>query len=181
MALAIASRYARALADVVLDPSAGTDPQAACGGLATFAELLAGSAELRSALHSPAVAPARKRDVVSRICEVVGAPTVIRNFLFVVINHRRLDLLDEIRRAFQVLLDEHLGMVQARVASARELTAEQRDAVAAQLSRLTGRKVRCDYRVEPALVGGLTARIGSTIYDGSVRGQLARLRRSLMD
>lgn len=157
------------------------DPQSAASELRKFEELLAGSPQLRSALLSPAIAPARKRDVVGRLCETLGTPRIIRNFLFVVISHRRISLLGEIRQAFQSLLDERLGMVEASVRSARELTAGQRDALVAQLSRLTGKKVRCNFSIEEPLIGGLTARIGSTIYDGSVRGQLARLRRSLVE
>jgi len=181
MALALASRYARALADVVLDPFTGVEPQTAAAELRKFDELLSGTPQLRTALLSPAIAPARKRDVVGRVCEMLGSPRVIRNFIFVVINHRRIGLLSEIGEAFQALLDERLGMVEAAVASSRELAAEHREAVASQLSRLTGKKVRCNFSVEEPLIGGLTARIGSTIYDGSVRGQLARLRRSLME
>ena len=181
MALALASRYARALADVVLDPSAGMEPRAAAAELRKFDELLSDTPQLQNALLSPAITPARKRHVVGRICEILGTPRVIRNFLFVVISHRRIALLDEIRRAFQSLLDDRLGMAEAAVASARELSAEQREAVGAQLSRLTGKKVRCVFSVEEPLLGGLAARIGSTVYDGSVRGQLARLRRSLME
>ncbi len=167
--------------DVVTNPSAGVDPQAAAAELQEFDTLLSGAPPLRNALLSPAVTPARKRAVVGRLAGAMGTSRTVRNFVMVVVNHRRTEMLPEIRQAFQTLLDERLGLVEAAVSSARELTPEQREAVAGRLSRLTGRKVRCRFAVEDGLIGGLTARIGSTIYDGSVRGQLARLRRSLVE
>jgi F-type H+-transporting ATPase subunit delta len=181
MALALASRYARALADLVLDPSAGMDPQAAVNELHRFESAFSSAPLLRNVMLSPAVSPARKRAVIARLAEMLGTSRLIRNFLYVVINHRRTSILPEIREALQALLDERLGMVEAGVASARELTEEQRSIVSAQLARLTGKKVRCRFSVKEPLLGGVTARIGSTIYDGSVRGQLARLRQILMD
>lgn len=181
MALALASRYARALADLVLDPSAGMDPREAMTELQAFEMAVAGAPDLRSVLLSPAVSPGRKRTLIERLSGMLGTSPLLRNFLCVVINHRRITLLHEIREALQMLLDERLGLARADVGSARELTGEQRSSVEAQLARLTGKRVRCRFSVEESLLGGVTARIGSTIYDGSVRGQLERLRRRLVE
>jgi F-type H+-transporting ATPase subunit delta len=90
-------------------------------------------------------------------------------------------MLGEIRQAFRAVVDERMGAVEAGVASARELTGEQGDRVTARLSRLTGKRVRCKFSVDESLIGGMVARIGSTIYDGSVRGQLEALRRRLTE
>jgi F-type H+-transporting ATPase subunit delta len=90
-------------------------------------------------------------------------------------------MLSEIRQAFRSVIDERMGAVEAEVAAARELTDEQRGRVAVELGRLTGKKVRCQFAMAEALIGGMTVRIGSTIYDGSVRGQLEALRRRLTD
>jgi F-type H+-transporting ATPase subunit delta len=106
---------------------------------------------------------------------------LVRNFLYVVIDHRRTPLLGEIRDAFQAVVDERLGVRRAEVVSARELDDLERERVSAQLSRLTGKRVLCRFALDTRLIGGLTARIGSTIYDGSVRGQLEVLRRRLAE
>ena len=179
MALAVASKYARALADLTIHPDRGMDAQAAMAELQTFENALKEFSDLRNVILSPAVAPARKRAVIARLCGLLGISALIRNFLYVVTDHRRTRILPDIREAFQVLVNERLGVVEARITAARELTAEQRSAVAAELSRMTGKNVRCGFQVDESLIGGLTAQIGSTIYDGSVRGQLDGLRRKL--
>lgn len=180
MARAVASRYARALADLVFDPSKGLDPQTAASQLELFDEVLQSSPDLRIALLSPAVAPARKRAVVARLTERLGIARLVRNFLFVLIDHRRTPMLREIREAFQATVDERLGIRRAEVTSARELDESEQTLVAVQLGKLTGKRVRCRFALDEGLIGGVTARIGSTIYDGSVRGQLEALRRRLV-
>jgi F-type H+-transporting ATPase subunit delta len=181
MALAVASRYARALADLVLDPSRRMDPQAVIGELEVFENALSVSKELRNVMLSPAVTPPRKRAVIERLAEVAGTSRLVRNFLYVVIGHRRVALLPEIRRAFQSAVDQRLGVVEAQIISARDLVEDHRTAVCDQLVRMTHKKVRCRFSVDENLIGGVMARIGSTIYDGSVRGQLDVLRRKLME
>jgi F-type H+-transporting ATPase subunit delta len=179
MALAVASRYARALADLVLDPARGLDAQRAVGELAGLEQTVAGSGELRSVLLSPAVAPARKRAVVARLAAELNVSRVVLNLIYVVIDHRRTAILAEIRQAFQALVDERTGAVEASVKAARELAAVERESIGVSLGRLTGKNVRCQFSVDESLIGGLVTRIGSTIYDGSVRGQLEVLRRRL--
>jgi F-type H+-transporting ATPase subunit delta len=181
MALAAASRYARALADLVLAPARGSDPEAVAVELAVFEQALAGSTELRNVLLSPAVKPALKRAVVARLAGDAGLSRLVTNFLYVLIDHRRTAMLSEIRQAFRGIVDERLGAVEVEVAAARELTDEQHGQIALRLGRLTGKKVRCRFAADSSLIGGMVARIGSTIYDGSVRGQLEALRRRLTD
>lgn len=176
---ALASRYANALVDVVTDPKLGVDPHLVLSELRGFEEVFAGSAELRNALTSPSVPPARKRAVVGRIGEKLGISRIARNFLFVLTDHRRIATLAEVLEAFDLLLDERLGFSRAEVSSARELDQRQRDAVSLQLERITGKKVRMRFAVDREFVGGLVARIGSTVYDGSVRGQLQALGKRL--
>jgi F-type H+-transporting ATPase subunit delta len=181
MALAVASRYARALADLVLDPAKGLSPQTATGELAAFEELVSGSPELRNILLSPAVTAGRKRAVVKRLADGQGASRLVRNFLYVLIDHRRTGILSEVREAFQALVDERTGTVEADVKTARALTAGERELISAKLGRMTGKEVRCKFSLEEDLIGGVVTRIGSTIYDGSVRGQLDVLRRRLTE
>jgi F-type H+-transporting ATPase subunit delta len=176
---ALASRYASALVDVATGPKAGMDPHQLLGELRGFEEVLAGSAELRAALTSPSVPPARKRAVVGAIGAKLGVSRVARNFLFVLTDHRRIAMLSEVLEAFDLLSDERLGFIRAEISSARELDQQQRAAVSHGLERLTGKNVRVRYGVDGALLGGLVARIGSTVYDGSVRGQLQVLGKRL--
>jgi len=176
---ALASRYASALVDVATDPKVGVDPHQLQGELRNFEAVFQSSAELRNALTSPSVPPARKRAVVGGIGEKLGVSRIARNFLFVLTDHRRIAMLTEVLDAFDLLLDERLGFTRAEVSSARDLDQRQRDAVSHELERLTGKKVRLRFAVDRGLLGGLVARIGSTVYDGSVRGQLQALGKRL--
>jgi F-type H+-transporting ATPase subunit delta len=179
MATAVANRYARALADVVLNPGAGLDSADALAQLRDFAAALKESAELRNVLLSPAVSIRRKHAVVSRLAEPLALHRVIRNFLFVSVDHGRVASIDEIAAGLEAILDERLGRARAEVRSATILNQSDRDTVSAELARKTGKEVVCEFEVDPALLGGISVRIGSTVYDGSVRGQLEALRRRL--
>jgi F-type H+-transporting ATPase subunit delta len=180
MSLALASRYARALVDVVLAPGSGVEAETALSQVRAFAGLVAESAELRTVLLSPAVAAPRKRAVVESLGRRVGISRPVRNFLFVVIDHRRIAHLPEMADALQTALDERLGRSSAQVSSASTLESRQQQTLEAELSRMTGKQVRCDYQVDPALLGGIAVRLGSTIYDGSVRGRLEALRQRMI-
>ena len=171
---AIVSRYASAFADVVTGPS-GMDAAQAVQQLRSFAALLAGSVDLQNALASPAVAAARKRAVVRKLADELGLAKIVRNFLLVLTDHRRISALPHVVDAFEIQLDERLGFVRAELDSAVVLDDRQKAALAEELSRLTGKKVRPRFQVKPELIGGVLARIGSTAYDGSVRGQLDAL------
>ncbi|MFB3827132.1 MAG: ATP synthase F1 subunit delta [Bryobacteraceae bacterium] len=176
---AVASRYANALVDVVTGRGAAADPQQVARELRSFAALVAESPELREVLTTPAVPTARKRAVVSQIAGRLGMGRVARNFVFVLIDHRRVAGLDAVIDDFEILLDERLGFTRAEISAAGQLSEAQRAAVVAQLERLTGKRVRPRFAVDETLIGGVVARIGSTVYDGSVRGQLNVLRRRL--
>jgi F-type H+-transporting ATPase subunit delta len=172
---AVTSRYANALADVVTASGAALDPDAVAAELHAFAGVVGESAELRNALLTPAVAPGRKKAVVERIGAMLGISRIVRNLLFVLVDHRRIAMLPDLATDFEAVMDERLGFARAEVAAASELTAAQRTAVAAELERVTGKRIRARFGVDSALIGGVVARIGSTVYDGSVRGQLASL------
>lgn len=176
---AAASRYARALVDLAAAPAAGLEPRRVMEQLAAFEGALSTSADLRNILLSPAVPPVRKRAVVGRIGQMLGLSRLVRNFLYVVIDRRRIGLLGDIRIAFEALLNERLGVVRADIVSARPLAEADRQSIAAQLTRLSGKQVRPEFAVDGGLIGGVTARIGSTMYDGSVRGQLESLRQRM--
>jgi F-type H+-transporting ATPase subunit delta len=179
MPRALAFRYARALADLVLEPGSAAEPQGIAAEIESFQRTLEAWPDLRLALESPTVPAARKRAVVGRLAECLPLSDLIRRFLFVLIDHRRVELLGDVHEAFQAVIDERLGLVRADVASARILGPEERRRILATLGRLTGLQARADFRVEPELIGGVVARIGSTVYDGSIRGQLQGLKQRL--
>jgi F-type H+-transporting ATPase subunit delta len=179
IAAAVASRYAEALADVVTAAGPAVRAQDALAELRAFEGTLRSSPDLYTALTSPAIPGSRKKAVVGRIADDLQVSRITRNFLFVLIDHRRVPALTEIIQTFEAVLDERLGFVRAEVASPRELNNEQRASLNATLERLTGKRIRMRFTIDESLIGGVVARIGSTVYDGSVRGQLQSLERRL--
>jgi F-type H+-transporting ATPase subunit delta len=169
----VAEHYADALADVALSQNAAEDVGRE---LADFRALMRESPELGVVLGSPAVARTNKHAVVEALAARMGASRTLRNFLFVVINQRRMGLLPEIQSAFQARLDERRGITRADVTSARALNDAEKQQLQKTLERLSGRRIEAQYRLEPALIAGAVVRVGSTIYDGSVRTRLERLR-----
>jgi F-type H+-transporting ATPase subunit delta len=176
---AVATRYANALADVVTSASSAVRPQDALAELRSFQAALGESRELHNALITPAVPVARKRAVVERIAGLLKLSRITLNFLLVLIDHRRIAAMGGMVEAFEVVLDERLGFARAEVSSAAELSEQQRAALGAELERLTGKKIRTRFGVDQSLIGGVVARIGSTVYDGSVRAQLQAIERRL--
>lgn len=181
MASALANRYARALVDVVLDPASALKPEDAVAQLQSASQMVAQSSELRIALLTPAIATSRKRAAMGKLLDELGASRIIKNFIYVVIDHRRIAILDEIREAFELALDERMGFARAEVTSAAALDEGRGARLESELSRLTGKRMRLRFAVDPELLGGALARIGSTLYDGSLRGQLQQLRRELTE
>ena len=176
---AVVNRYANALVDIVVGSSSGIDPALAVSQLRSFEEVVRSAPDLNIVLASPAVSTARKRLVIRRVADAIGMERIIRNFLLVLSDHRRIHALSEMIRAFNVLVDERLGFLHAEVTSASELTAQQRERLSAELAKLASSQVRMKFTIDPDLIGGVAARVGSKVYDGSVRGQLAILRQRL--
>jgi len=176
---AVAARYANALADVVTGSASTLNPQQAVAELRSFEDVLRESAPLQNALVTPAVAGSRKRAVVGRIADTLKLSRVTRNFLFVLIDHRRIALLPDVIRNFEEVVDARLGFAQAEVSSAATLSEVEQRTLTAKLERLTGKRIRMRFSLDPSLIGGAVARIGSTVYDGSLRGQLASIGRRL--
>jgi F-type H+-transporting ATPase subunit delta len=147
--------------------------------LSDFMLLLAESAELRNFLASPAVPRPTKQAVIEKLILRLGAAKIVRNFLFVVVENGRAALLPQIREEFEAQLRARLGLAQAHVTSAHELSGQEKTDLALVLERLTGKRVETLYSLDPELIGGAVVRIGSVIYDGSVRERLNRLRARL--
>lgn len=174
---ALAERYAAALVDVALE---NKQADLVKQELAAFAAVVRESPELHTLLSNPSIARASKHAVIEALVARMDATRTLRNYLFVIVDHRRAGLLLEIEAAFSKLLDARQGITQATVISPAELTAQERAELDSVLAKLTGRKVQAAYETDPALVGGAVVRIGSTIYDGSVRAQLDRLRAKMI-
>ena len=180
MPQAVSIRYARALVDAVMSPRSDLDPKQALSELRGFSTMVRESSQLRNVLLSPAVSNTKKRNVIGRFADSLPLARLIRNFLFIMVDRRRIDLLDDMADAFETALDERLGILRADVKSASPLSDRQQSDLQQELSRLSGKRVRCDFSIDPALIGGVVARIGSTVYDGSVRSQLEAMRERLV-
>ncbi len=177
MAVAVANRYARALADIVA-PTGKYRP--VLRELEDFAGAYRESADLREFFDNPAVALSEKRKVLEALLSRLAASQLTRNFLRVVLANYRMRLVQEIREAFRKITNDRLGIAQVKVFSASRLSEAEREALRERFARLTQKQVEVEFHVNPALLGGILAQIGSTVYDGSVRGQLDRLRERLV-
>lgn len=169
-------QYATALADVAQGQKAAG---AVTKQLNEFAAAYAASGELRNFLASPAVTRAEKHAVIEKLAARMGASTTVRNFLLVVTDNGRTHLLPEIVETFQRVMRERQGVAEAEIVSATELSDAQKKNFSQTLEKLTGKKVEANFRLEPGLLGGAVVRIGSTVYDGSVRNRLNELRARL--
>ncbi len=173
----VASRYARALVEVILKQQ--IDGEVARQQLRAIVDAVHESMDLRRVWESPAVLPEQKRAVLDAIAKQIGTVKPIRNFMAVLIDHRRIGMLDDMVRQFETELDGQLGFTEMEVSSARPLSREEKRELEGRVERMTGKKVRAHYATSAELLGGVIVKAGSTIYDGSVRGQLEKMRQEL--
>jgi F-type H+-transporting ATPase subunit delta len=172
--------YARAFADVVMKTSSRLDPSGALQELRTIESLLKESDPLRRVLENPSIPGDRKRAVLDAITKRLGTTRQVRNFIAVLIDHRRLPLFSEILKQLEQELNDRQGFAEAQVSTARPLSDAEKKMLEAEITRLTGKKVRARYEQNVSLLGGAVVQVGSTIYDGSVEGQLNRIREQLV-
>lgn len=175
----VASRYARAFADVVVDLK--IDPNQARAELQSIVQMLEQSPDLRRVWDNPAIQHEQKIKVLDAVAQRAGFTGPARNLIAVIIEHRRINMLPQIATQFEAELNERLGFIDAVITSARELSAPERLALEQQVARMTGRTVRAQYATNPQVLGGAVVKVGSTIYDGSVRGQLRKIREQLVE
>ncbi|MGA9981699.1 MAG: ATP synthase F1 subunit delta [Candidatus Sulfotelmatobacter sp.] len=175
----VASTYARAFADVVL--SEKLDAQRSTGELRRIAALLAESSDLRRVWENPAIPAEQKRRLLDVIAQRAGIEKAVRNLVAVLIDHRRVKYLDAVIRQLEKELDARLGFAEAQITSVRELGDSERRSLETQVEKLTGKKVRAKFGQDSSLLGGVVVRIGSTIYDGSVKGQLEKIREAISE
>jgi F-type H+-transporting ATPase subunit delta len=173
----VVSTYARAFADVVLDEH--MDANRAIGGLRRIEGLLRESIELRRVWENPAVPADQKRNLLDAIVRREGIERPVRNLMAVLIDHRRTHFLARITDQLEKELDARLGFAEAQITSTRELGDAEKRALEAQIQKVTGKKVRAHFALDASLLGGAVVRVGSTIYDGSVKGQLERIKEAI--
>jgi F-type H+-transporting ATPase subunit delta len=173
---AVSSRYAAALTDVALKHNGGERIKT---GLASFVDAFSASADLRNFLETPAVGYDAKENVIRKLGERMELAPEVRNFIQLLVRNRRTHLLREIQQAFLFDLNARVGIAEAEVQSARELSATEKEQLIRALERRTGKKIQARFDEDRSLLGGIVVRVGSTVYDGSVREQLTRLRQKL--
>lgn len=174
---AVLGRYARAYADVVVKNK--LNPEKTVAEFEQMVEIVNGSRELRNVLLNPAVNREQKLKLLDAIIKYIGATKILRNFLAVLIDHRRVGKIGDLLEQFKRELDRRMGIAEAKVSSIRELSAVEKKSLEQQLATITGKTVRAAYSHDPSLLGGVLVRVGSTIYDGSVHGRLQRMRQEL--
>jgi len=172
----VARRYATALADVVIPRGEAPDVQ---DELKVWEELLHANANLREVFANPTIALDKKRAVLKRLIEMARPRPATINFLKVLLQNQRLTDLAEINRRFAQILDERAGMIAAKVTTAGAVPHDAQTRLQEKLATLSGKKVRIDFATDPEIIGGLVTRIGSTVYDGSVRSQLQLIKEKM--
>ena len=177
MAAAFAARYASAFLDVVI--AAKLDAAAIDRQLSDFLATLEGSPELRAFFSNPAVPAALKVKILDKLNASMGLQRELRNLMAVLINNDRIAEVHEVAAAYRAKLQERLGIRQAEIVTARELSAEERTTLVDGVGKLAGSKIEASFKLDESILGGTVVRIGSTVYDGSVRGRLERLKEAL--
>ena len=174
-----AARYARALLDVAVQENRDFD--AIERELAAFADLFATYPALEKVLLNPAVPTPRKRAAVVELTKAAKSSSTVTKLLALLAERDRLVLLPDLLASYRDRLLEHRKVVRAEVTTATPLAADRAKAIETTLATMTGRTVLVDAKIDPSIIGGVVARIGSTVYDGSVTRQLARMREKLVE
>jgi F-type H+-transporting ATPase subunit delta len=172
-----ALRYARALFDVAAKEAANLEHIEQ--QLSQFAELFTQHPALAAVLVNPAVPAPRKGAAVAAITARGKLASPLAKLLVLLAERDRLLLLPELLSAYRQRLLDHQNVVRAEVTTAAELPSERTRQIERSLAQATGRSVTLSTRVDPGLIGGVVTRIGSTVYDGSVARQLARMKERL--
>jgi F-type H+-transporting ATPase subunit delta len=175
---ASAARYARALLDITTKE---TDPVAAEADLAAFVDLVQRHPDLQRALANPVVSANAKRALVQQIVDRTPPSAPVGKLLLLLATRGRLELLPDILDVYRERLMEHRQVIQAEVTTAAPLSSERVAELQQRLARITGRTVTMTTKVNAAIIGGVVTRIGSTVYDGSIATQLAKVRHRLSE
>lgn len=173
----VARRYATALADVVIPRGNAAEVKQELAG---WEQMMTGNENLLEVFRNPTIAYEKKRTVLEKLIDMTKVGPITTNFLQVMLMNQRLAELPAVNAKFAEVLDERAGMIAAEVTTARPVEDGTKQALAAKLGQMTGKKVKLNFETDPELIGGLVARIGSTVYDGSVRAQLDTVREKMI-
>jgi F-type H+-transporting ATPase subunit delta len=173
----VTNTYARALADVVIDRR--LDAAKTLAETQSIAALVASSKDLREVWEAPSIPPDQKRRLLDAIVAKTKISREVRNFIAILIDKRRINFLAAIVKQFEQDLNQRLGFAVAEITSARDLSDQERRTLESEAEKLTGKKVRANYAKDASILGGAIIKIDSTIYDGSVKGQLERMKEVL--
>lgn len=176
----VTGTYARAFADVVMTGTSHLDPARALQELHSIESLLQASDQLRRVLENPSIPGDRKRAVLDAISGRLGTTRQVRNFVAVLTDHRRLPLFSEILKQLEQELNDRQGFADAQISSARELSDAEKKMLEAEITKMIDKKIKARYEQDSSLLGGAVVQVGSTIYDGSVKGQLEKIREQLV-
>ena len=172
----MARRYAAALADVVIAQGEAREVQEE---LNAWAQMLEDNSTLLEVFRNPTIPYEQKRNVLNTLIARTRVRPTTANFLQVLLQNHRLSELKEINQRFALQLDERSGVVSAQVTTARAVPDSTKESLRERIGTLTGKKVRLQFSVDEELIGGIVTRIGSTVYDGSVRTQLQQIKQKM--
>lgn len=174
----VARRYAVALADVVTKSGEINSVQTE---LKTWEEMIVSNSQLLDAFSNPSIAHDSKEKVLENLIEKTKPTKTTANFLRVLLRNSRLTEISEINQRFAVVLEERSGAIAAQVTSARPLSDAEKTALQVNLNKLTGKNVSPNFEIDETIIGGVITRIGSTVYDGSVKTKLENLKQQLIN
>jgi F-type H+-transporting ATPase subunit delta len=174
----VARRYATALADVVIKSG---ETGTVTSELNAWVQMITTNAELENVLRNPVVQHIKKEKVLESLLERVKPSKTTANFLRILLKNSRLADIGPINERFLQVLEERSGTVSAEIISSRDLSEGERAELRSNLEKLTGKRINPSWRLDPGLIGGVVTRIGSTVYDGSVKTQLETLKEELVN
>ena len=168
----MARRYAAALADVIIEHGEAED---VLDELAAWERMMSANERLLDAFSNPTVGYQQKEKVLNELIARTRVRPTAANFLRILLKNQRLAELPQVNTKLAQVLDERSGVVSGQVVSARPVADDTKALLRAKLEQISGKKIRLSFSTDESLIGGIVTRIGSTIYDGSVRNQLRRL------
>ncbi len=172
----IANRYAKALADVIMERG---QTLTVADEIKSFAQIVEENSELRNVFASPVIALDRKKAVLNDILAQMQFRPTTNNFLKLLLKNQRLHQIGVVRTSLLRELDERAGVVSAEVTTARTLAVTEQENLLKQLQTATGKQVRIHFKLDPEIIGGVVTRVGSLIYDSSIKNQLALMKQQL--
>lgn len=173
----VARRYAAALADVVINTN---EIDSVKSELKTWEQMINANGDLQNAFRNPAISHLNKEKVLENLIEKTKPTKTTANFLRILLRNNRLTEIGEINEKFSSVLEERSGAVSAQIISARSLSEAEKAEMQTNLSNLTGKTVSLNFATDETLIGGVVTRIGSTVYDGSVKTRLEELKQQMI-